>query len=123
LGKEIILFCIVFIEQELVALLVFHYVRRAFRKGKPPPDRRSVRGAIGRGILERFLIYLGLVTGLSQVLMLFGAIKLGTRLDADKNSMVSNQYFIVGTFLSVLLAMLGYLAYNWLATELFTAQP
>ena len=59
-----------------------------------------------KGILERAVLFVGLLYGFSQILIAFGALKIGTRLHKDQKSEVSNNYFLVGNLVSILLAML-----------------
>jgi len=51
-------------------------------------------------------LFTGLLHGFPQILIAFGALKLGTRLYEDKESDISNSYFLVGNLISILLAML-----------------
>jgi hypothetical protein len=51
---------------------------------------------------------------LPYVLGFFGALKLGTRLDTDKNDRVSNDYFLIGNLMSILLVVISYLIWKHL---------
>ncbi len=66
--------------------------------------------SVFKGLLERFVIYMCLVLGISQVLIVFGAIKIGTRLDKTKE--VTNDYFLIGNFCSILIAVLYFFIFN-----------
>jgi hypothetical protein len=68
--------------------------------------------AIIKGILERFVLFLGLANELQQALTLFGALKLGTRITSDKEHRVSNDYFWIGNLLSVLIAILYFVIWK-----------
>ena len=96
--------CIVFVCQELVALIVFpilnHYVG-------PAGAKAWNRKAILKGVLERLVLYTALIHDYPQMLIAFGAMKLGTRLHEEKGSEISNTYFLVGNLLSMLLAIVS----------------
>lgn len=57
-----------------------------------------------KGILERFVLFIALYCGFTPILVVFGALKLGTRLD-NKNA-IGNDYFLIGNFSSILAAVL-----------------
>ena len=94
---------IIFIIGELVSLLIFAILKRAMKLSKTSPARKA---SVVKGILERAVLYIGLLYGFPQILIAFGALKIGTRLHEDKQSKISNNYFLVGNLLSILLAML-----------------
>lgn len=54
----------------------------------------------------RAVLYIGILHGFPQILIAFGALKIGTRLHEDKQNKISNDYFLVGNLISLLLAML-----------------
>jgi hypothetical protein len=96
----------VFAVGELLALTVFMIIRRsiageaAFKK----PDVETLKG-----VLERLVLFIGLIADLGTVLVMFGALKLGTRLHDEKDKKISNNYFLVGNLFSVLVAMVDLL--------------
>ena len=94
---------VVFIVGELIALLMFAAVKRLLG---PPPDSPARKASTARGILERAVLYTGLLYGFPQILIAFGALKLGTRLHEEQGSEISNNYFLVGNLISMFLAML-----------------
>jgi hypothetical protein len=64
-----------------------------------------------KGILERLVIFIGLTNEYSSVLVMFGALKLGTRLhDEGNQKIISNNYFLIGNFVSVLIAITATIA-------------
>lgn len=65
-------------------------------------EKRSI--SILKGILERLFLIVGMSAGYPQVIIAFGALKIGTRF--QKNSKVSNDYFLIGNFISLLTAIL-----------------
>jgi hypothetical protein len=94
---------------ELMASVAFYYIRKKFEKGT-----RLQTLSLFKGLLERFAMLLGLVAGLPTIIIFFGAIKLGTRLKEHQDSLVSNDYFLIGNLTSVLFAVFEYLIYKWL---------
>ena len=94
---------IIFVIGELVGLLIFAILKRAMKLSKTSPARKA---SVVKGILERAVLYTGLLYGFPQILIAFGALKIGTRLHEDKQNKISNNYFLVGNLLSILLAML-----------------
>lgn len=107
----------IFIIGELIALLLFRAIDRFFRrKGNLSAPYRTDYIAIFKGLLERGFIYLCLLHNLPHALTVFGALKIGTRLDDDKKHQVSNDYFFIGNIISVLIAILYYLlASRWIS--------
>lgn len=89
---------------ELISVLIFAIVRKFFSGGTlfKRPDIQTFKG-----VLERLVLFIGLINGFATVLVVFGALKLGTRLHDEKgpNHIPTNDYFIVGNFLSILVAM------------------
>ena len=84
--------------QEAVGLVVFpalnHYL-------KPVGGKAWDWTAILKGILERLVLYTALIHGYPQMLIAFGAMKLGTRLHTEKGSEISNTHFLAGNLLVV----------------------
>ena len=93
----------IFVIGELVSVFIFALLKRAFKLPKTSPARKA---SVAKGILERAVLYIGLLYGFPQILIAFGALKIGTRLHEDKKSKISNDYFLVGNLISILLAML-----------------
>ncbi|NBC02136.1 MAG: hypothetical protein GVY20_00365 [Bacteroidetes bacterium] len=77
---------------------VFHIVSKKLKS-----DEKRGRSIL-KGVLERLFLVIGLVLGYSQVIIAFGALKIGTRF--QRNSSVSNDYFLIGNFISLLTAIL-----------------
>ena len=68
--------------------------------------------SIFKGALERLIIFFALVQGISQILIVFGAIKIGTRL--DKDNPVKNDYFLIGNFTSLLIVIFCFFIFELL---------
>lgn len=104
---------VVFICGEIVGLVIFPVLNYFLgpEKGKAWNTKSIIKGA-----LERLVLFTALIHGYPQMLIAFGAMKLGTRLHEEKGSEMSNTYFLIGNFLSILLAMVGAIVTNalWL---------
>ena len=59
-----------------------------------------------KGMMERFIISIGLIQGFAPILIVFGTIKLGTRF--KDNQEIKNDYFLIGNFSSILISLLYY---------------
>lgn len=77
---------------------VFHIVSIKLKS-----DEKRGRSIL-KGVLERLFLIIGLVLGYPQVIIAFGALKIGTRF--QRSSSVSNDYFLIGNFISLLTAIL-----------------
>lgn len=108
--KSIFVYPAVFIAGELMAGFVFLILRRSvagsalFKK----PDIETFKG-----VLERLVLFTGLIAGHSTVLVMFGALKLGTRLHDEADKVVSNNYFLIGNFLSAFIAIVDVIICGW----------
>jgi len=102
-------YILIFFLQELFALVVFHFIRRYFQKQNSAITAHSWFYSITKGILERLFIFMGLLNEMPMMIGFFGALKLGTRLDADKNNRVTNDYFLIGNIVSMLIVISSYL--------------
>lgn len=77
-----------------------------------PKEEVKKKLSIIKGILERFMLFLGLLNNYPQIIIAFAALKLGTRIIDDKVDLITNDYFLVGNFVSILLAFIYTIAYN-----------
>ncbi len=109
MWHNILHFSLSFLAGEALAIIVFRIIREKFAAKNTP-----IFKAIGKGLLERFMLVLGLVNGLQAIITLFGAIKIGTRLKDSNDNKITNDYFMVGNFFSVTIALGEYLLYNFL---------
>lgn len=108
LVEKLTTYLIVFVGGELVALPVFALIRRwlAPDREKSETNPKGAQAAKRRGTLERLLLYTGLLAGYPQVLIMFGALKVATRLKDENGDPNMNRYFLTGNFASVLLVLL-----------------
>jgi hypothetical protein len=105
---DFVLFLLIFLLGEiLVNVTLFRYIRHYFHDIPANTTGKKIFGfniSVFKGLLERFLLYLGLCNGFTPILIVFGAIKLGTRLSPQQQ--VQNDYFLIGNFLSILVSIL-----------------
>jgi hypothetical protein len=104
----LLIFVMVFLAGELlVNKTAFRYIKSYFQV-----DDTEQKPFIGmnistfKGMLERFIIFLALSLSVSQILIVFGTIKIGTRLDNKQK--IKNDYFLIGNFCTVLFSLIYY---------------
>lgn len=103
-----ILFIVIVLIGEIFIHIGFYILSRLFGKeGSSGLDGRS----IFKGLLERSFLTLSLVVGIQSALILFGALKIATRIKDDTNK-ISNDFFLVGNICSVLFSICYYLFFN-----------
>lgn len=95
---------------ELLVHVLFYFLSKTFENlGNKKLDRRG----IFKGLLERIFLTVSLIVGIHQALILFGALKIATRIKVEDNK-VSNDFFLVGNIVSVLVSISYYLFFNYL---------
>jgi len=94
---------VVFIIGETLSLVIFSNLKKQLG---PQKDSKAIKGSTLRGILERLTVYTGLLHHFPQIIIAFAALKLGTRLYEEKHSDISNNYFLVGNLISLLLSVI-----------------
>ena len=109
-------FVLIFLIGEIVInLTFFNYLKKYFKVGKKS-EEESVSNFLGfeisifKGLLERFLLYFALSINLTQILIVYGAIKIGTRF--EKNDKIKNDYFLIGNFSSIFISIVYYFIYT-----------
>ncbi|MBC7426172.1 MAG: hypothetical protein H7321_06515 [Bacteroidia bacterium] len=109
-----IVFAAIFVVGEFaVNKTLFRYLKKYFKVVTSEENSKPFAGfniSLFKGMLERFVIFFALVLNLSQILIVFGAIKIGTRL--NERVKVQNDYFIIGNFLSIFLSISYYECYQ-----------
>ena len=88
----------IYVVGELGALLIFFLITKMFK-------RNLTLSSVLRGALERAFLFIILLADLPQGLAFFGALKIATRLKDDDK--ISNDYFLTGNLVSVLI-VIGY---------------
>ena len=101
----------VFMATEFVAYIIFPALNKKLGPSSEQKQQASetilgMETAIFKGLLERLVIVIGLVYGYHQILIVFGGLKLGTRLHEEKETKISNTFFLIGNLMSLLLAMI-----------------
>ena len=115
-------FVIIFIVGEMIAVYLFNEIWRWLGPEDAPPqteeERRRKRHVrvieVFKGVLERFVVCVGLLMNYQGVLTLYAALKLGNRLrhEESKDDMSDDQsnritnYFLIGNLMSILLCLL-----------------
>lgn len=106
---KVVMFLLIYaLGEVLVSGLVFRRLNKYFQM---TPKRGKV--AIWKGLLERFMLYLGLAVGIQQVLIVFGALKVGTYLHTEgEDQKLSKDYYLIGNVLSITFAIFYMLLYE-----------
>jgi len=91
----------VFICGEFLSYFIFGFIKRSL----VPEEKKLQKISVIKGILERLTLFIGLLYGFPQIIIAFSAMKLGTRLSQETKEKISNDYFLVGNLVSILLAM------------------
>ena len=103
-SAQLIFFAVIFILGEGVAWGLFFVLRSTMHEQEGGQPRLR---AILKGIIERLMLTIGMINGFPQIIIAFGALKIATRLhDEKRDKEISNDYFLMGNFLSMLLAVL-----------------
>lgn len=97
-----LLLLLLYLFMELLINGVFHFVSKRMKS----EENRKI--SILKGTLERLFLIIGMMVGYPQVIIAFGALKIGTRF--QKNSKVSNDYFLIGNFISLIAALMFMIA-------------
>ena len=96
---------LIFLAFELLAGIVFFIIR--WRMGGTGIGQKPLLETF-KGLLERLMLISGFCLGVPQVLIFFGAIKIGARLTAEGDTDAGKNYFIVGNLVSVLFVFAAY---------------
>lgn len=107
-GKETVYFLAVLAVGEIVATVLYLLISRIMHRGRV--NKISMRSIL-KGMLERSFLFLALANGFPHAMTVFGALKIATRL-RDKDDRITNDYFLIGNLLSVMLAMIYFLVWK-----------
>lgn len=119
-------FLSVFIIGETIAYPAFWLVRKKLsdsietdgknEKVETENEKASARNkAIILGVLERLVLFFGMTIGITQVVIMFGALKIGTKFNRSNNGINDkkfNDYFLIGNLTSVLFALLYFFLHH-----------
>lgn len=95
-------FIVSYLLMEAFINVIFHFITQWLKSNTDSRIQR--RREIIKGVLERLFIIIGVLIGYPQVIIAFGALKIGTRF--QKNSKISNDYFLIGNFISLFVSLL-----------------
>lgn len=95
-------FILAYLLMEVLINFVFHFINGWLKENDQPATNR--KREVFKGVLERIFLISGILAGYPHVIIAFGALKIGTRF--QKNNKVSNDYFLIGNFMSLLAALL-----------------
>jgi hypothetical protein len=105
-----ILICI--IGEILVNVIWFRYLKKKFSvqtSGEDPPvvAKTILKFDIStfKGIMERLIMATCLAIGLTPILIVFGALKIGTRLKSPDDK-IQNDYFLIGNLSSIFISVM-----------------
>jgi hypothetical protein len=111
--EKIIYFSAIFIIGEIVFnTSLFPYLKKHFSKKQGVDGSRKILCfdiSTFKGLQERFVLYFALSINLPQILIVYGALKIGTRF--EKNEKIKNDYFLIGNFSSIIISILYYFLY------------
>lgn len=96
-----------YIVMEVLVNLTFSMVFRLLHTSEEHQTTIRKRSLV-KGIIERLFLITGMLYGYPHVIIAFGALKIGTRFQSSRK--VSNDYFLIGNFISLLFAMIFVIA-------------
>ncbi|WP_417593313.1 hypothetical protein [Owenweeksia hongkongensis] len=106
-----------FLLAEILAIIVFKILRKQYVKSQNSDSETDqhrflgMKAPIFKGVLERLTIFIGLLGGFPQILIVFGALKIATRIQSQDS--ITNDYFLIGNFSSISISMGTYYLYEW----------
>lgn len=97
----------IFIFVEVISfLVVFKFIGRIYLAPDPQTKSKVDLKDFLKGMFERGVLSFALANNLPQILIFFGAMKLGTRITSKVNSEDFNSFFLVGNLFSVFLSII-----------------
>lgn len=115
--KYVLFIAICIIGEILINVTWFKYLKRKFTGENSNEEisnketRDSPNTILGenistfKGIMERFIIATCLVIGVTPILIVFGALKIGTRLKSPDDK-IQNDYFLIGNLSSIFISVI-----------------
>lgn len=101
----------VFFRVEIAAFFIFFILNLIYVKNDARTfllKMKVISVGMLKGALERACLFFSLYLNFPQMLIAFGALKVGTRLGKDKDSKVSNDYYLIGNLISIFLVFLTF---------------
>jgi hypothetical protein len=107
IAEKVLFFTASFIIFEILSFFIFKKIKQKFLKSNNAnPSKTDF--SFFKGMLERFMLLLGFVFLIPTIIVFFGAIKLGTRFKENSETIISNDYFLIGNTISATIALLQY---------------
>lgn len=115
--KYVLFIAICIIGEILINVTWFKYLKRKFTGENSNEEisnketRDSPNTILGvnistfKGIMERFIMATCLVIGVTPILIVFGALKIGTRLKSPDDK-IQNDYFLIGNLSSIFISVI-----------------
>lgn len=120
MNNNYLYFVLIFIVGELLMNKTFFRYLKSYFKVDISSGNQSVKKFLGfeisifKGLLERFVLFFALAIDMSQILIVYGALKIGTRF--EKNDKIKNDYFLIGNFSSIFISIVYYFIFKKLIT-------
>lgn len=122
--SKILVFVIIFIIGEfLFNFTWFAYLRKYFEKSVIAQEKEIknennnndkkflyLNISTFKGVMERLIISVFLISNFPPILIVFGTLKLGTRISEHKE--IKNDYFLIGNLSSILVALIYFYAFK-----------
>lgn len=105
---------VVFIAICVIGELLVNFTWFRYLKKKFPPPKSTTNSKIKilrinistfKGTMERLIMAICLAIGLTPILIVFGALKIGTRLRSPDDK-IQNDYFLIGNLSSIFISVM-----------------
>jgi len=115
MAKTLIVTALVYAIGEGIGIVLFWILRRLLGSNDAASTLKFRE--ICKGMLERIVLLTGLIQNLPQIIIAFGALKIGTRLHSESNTQTpTNEFFLIGNLLSILIALIDLAAIRYLSS-------
>ena len=94
---KIIGILIIYICVEIIANIVFFFPMKKIYGSKKQIHEKALPWM--KGVLERVCLNVGMLLGFPQILIAFGALKIGTKIN---NESLNSEYYLLGNLASIL---------------------
>jgi len=107
-------YVLLYLVLETLTFLLFRTLDRFVFHLAPTPKVVAMNTV--KGVLEKVVVVVGLTLHLPHVLTMFGAIKVASSIGARR---IDPEYFVVGNFVSILIALLYFIIFGDVLSALF----
>lgn len=105
--EKLIVILVIYAVGELMGSFFFAKLRKFL--GSRTTDHDQKWRELVKGMFERIVLLTGLLQGFPQIIIAFGALKIGTRLKADTESQATpNDFFLIGNLMSLLIVLIDF---------------